>query len=110
MRKTRIFVLATAAHLFATVGALLAAVSFGFAEFDGHSPHPLAQPAAFVFSVLQWPLLSLWEDSTTLNQILPGLLGYIPFAANSALWGAVAVAIASVAATLKHRGGKSRAA
>ena len=91
MRDVTLFAVVTATHLVASVGLVIYTFTAGMARFDSGATAGWAETVAgWLSSVLSFPLVTLLQQVPLLR--LPGLVGYVPFAANAALWGAAVVA------------------
>ncbi|MCA1562966.1 MAG: hypothetical protein LC804_22795 [Acidobacteria bacterium] len=87
-----LFVLVASAHLIATVGLLVYTFGAGMARFDIPAERPWIEAAAAVLlNVLAFPLLPWLSRLPALR--LPGLWGYLPLVANSALWALVILVV-----------------
>ena len=108
MRDVILFASVTAIHLVSTIGLLLYVFGAGMARFDSGVPGGLTETVAgWLLAVLNIPVL------TVLNRLPArwgsGLWGYIPFLANSSLWGWVVVAARRRLRTLAARSRQARA-
>ena len=102
MRHTRFFCLLTAVHLAATVGLLLFVFGAGMSRFDtGGEASWFEALCGRALSVLGFPLLTLVDNR--MGQRFPGLWGYVPFAANSALWAAAILMFLGVVRAIRRR-------
>jgi len=100
MRRTLLFGLLTAVHLAVTISLLLIVFGGGMSRFDtGGEPGWFEAACGRLLSVLGFPILTLLE--TRMGQRFPGLWGYVPFVANSALWAAAALGVLRVAKGLQ---------
>ena len=95
-RRLALLLTVAAVHFFASLALLFYVFGSGMARFDSgvvesEMPETVAR---WAFAVLSFPLLPLLER---MRLRFPGWWGYIPFLANSALWGAAAGAIWRVA-------------
>ena len=70
-------------HLSATVACLVYSIGATMSRFDAHPSSVAGSVASFLLPILTAPLLPLVEFGSFR---FPGLLGYLPFIANSALW------------------------
>jgi hypothetical protein len=87
MRHARLFCLLTAVHLAVTISLLLFVFGAGMSRFDtGGEASWFEALCGRALNVLGFPLLTLVDNR--MGQRFPGLWGYVPFAANSALWAA----------------------
>jgi hypothetical protein len=102
IRRPLLFGLLTAAHLALTVSLLLYVFGSGMARFDtGGQPGWFETVCGLVLTVLAFPVLTLIEGQV--GQSFPGLWGYVPFAANSALWAAAALGLIGVVQRVRNR-------
>ncbi len=79
------------AHFILQLGFLLLGFSAGMEHFDNPDENTLKTKSELYFNgytVLSFPLLFIADRMIPLG-ILPGILGYIPFILNSALWSLV---------------------
>lgn len=101
MRDIIVFAVVTATHLVASVGLAIYTFTAGMARFDSGAPAGWVETVAgWLSAVLSFPLVALLQQLPLLR--LPGLSGYVLFAANAALWGA------AVVAWRRRRGGPPR--
>ena len=102
MRRPLLFGLLTAAHLALTVSLLLYVFGSGMARFDtGGQPGWFEAACGRLLTGLGFPLLTLMEDKV--GQSFPGLWGYVPFVANSALWAAATLGLIGVVQRVRTR-------
>ena len=102
MRRTRLFCLLAALHLAVTVGLLLFVFGSGMSRFDtGGQPGWFDAACGRLLSVLMFPLSTLLDNK--MSQRFPGLWGYVPFAANSALWAAALVFVGAAVRGIRSR-------
>lgn len=102
MRRPYLFGLLTAAHFAATVGLLLFVFGSGMSRFDsGGQPGWFEAACGRLLSALGFPLLTLVEGK--MAQRFPGLWGYVPFVANSALWAAACLGVLGVVKSVRTR-------
>jgi hypothetical protein len=96
MRRTLLFCLLAAMHLAVTIGLLIVVFGAGMARFDtGGEAQWLEAMCGRLLDVLAFPVLTVLEHGT--SRRFPGLWGYLPFAANSALWSAAALGVLKIA-------------
>lgn len=101
MGRPWLFGLLTAAHLVVTIGLLLFVFGAGMSRFDsGGQPGWLEAAGDRLLSVLGFPVLTLAEG---MGLRVPGLWGYVPFVANSALWAAAALVVLGVVKRVRTR-------
>jgi hypothetical protein len=101
MGRPRLFGLLTAAHLVVTVGLLLFVFGAGMSRFDsGGQPGWFEAACGLLLSVLGFPMLTLVDG---MGLRVPGLWGYVPFVANSALWAAAALVVVGVVKRVRTR-------
>jgi hypothetical protein len=92
MRQMRLFFVLTAVHLVVTIGLLLFVFGAGMGRFDtGGEPAWFEALCGRVLSVLGFPVLTFLDNR--MGQRFPGLWGYVPFVANSALWAAAGLGV-----------------
>jgi hypothetical protein len=104
MRRTSLFTLLAALHFAATIGLLLFVFGAGMSRFDaGGEPGWFEAACGHLLTLLGFPVLPLLDGRTSLR--FPGLWGYVPFVANSALW---AAALLSVAESVRRLGTRRR--
>lgn len=93
--RTRIvllFVAVSASHFVTSIVLLFYVFGTGMARFDSGAPASMTESAAgWAFAVLSFPLLSLLERMPAAR--FPGPWGYVPFVANSCVWGLAAVIV-----------------
>lgn len=90
MRRTRLFFLLTALHWAVTISLLVFVFGAGMARFDTGGEAPWFEAlCGRLLSVLGFPLLTFLDRAIGLR--FPGLWGYVPFVANSAIWAAAAL-------------------
>jgi hypothetical protein len=100
MRRTALFTVVAALHFGATIGLLLFVFGAGMSRFDtGGEPGWFEAACGHLLTVLGFPVLTFLDGRSSLR--FPGLWGYVPFVANSALWGA---ALLSVAESVRRLG------
>jgi hypothetical protein len=91
MRDSRLFVVVTTIQFVATVALLVYAFGAGMARFDSGAPAALIEIiAGWLLAALSFPLLTAVR-ALSIGSI-PGLWGYLLFAANAALSGVAVVA------------------
>lgn len=91
IRDLLLFASVTAIHLLSTVGLLVYVFGAGMARFDSGIPAGLTETVAeWLLAALSLPVLTVLDRLRVLR--VPGLWGYLPFLANSSLWGLVVVA------------------
>jgi hypothetical protein len=102
MRRTRLFCLLTAVHLAVTIGLLLFVFGASMSRFDtGGEPAWFEALCGRALSVLAFPVLTFLDGAT--GQRFPGLWGYVPFVANSAIWAAAGLGGVGVVRVLRNR-------
>ena len=102
MRRPQLFGVLTAAHLALTVSLLLFVFGGGMARFDtGGQPGWFEAACGRLLTALAFPLLTLVEGP--LGQYFPGLLGYVPFVANGALWAGAGLWVLGVVKHVRTR-------
>lgn len=102
MRRPQLFGLLTAAHLAVTVSLLLFVFGAGMSRFDtGGQPGSVEAACGRLLSALGFPLLTLVEGR--MGRSFPGLWGYVPFVANSALWAATVLGVLGVVKRVRTR-------
>ena len=102
MRRPLLFGLLTAAHLALTISLLLYVFGSGMARFDtGGQPGWFETVCGLVLTALAFPVLTLIEGNVGLS--FPGLWGYVPFVANSALWAAATLGLIGVVQRVRTR-------
>ena len=85
MRRPLLFGVLTAAHLALTVQPPALVFGSGMSRFDtGGQPGWFETACGRLLTALGFPLLTLVEGR--MGRRFPGLWGYVPFVANSALW------------------------
>ncbi len=103
MRRMRLFFVLTAVHLVVTIGLLLFVFGAGMSRFDtGGEPPWFEVACGRLLNLLMFPLSMLLDNR--MGQRFPGLWGYVPFVANSALWAAAALAGVRIWRSRKARG------
>ena len=92
MRRTSLFALLASGHLVTTVALLVFVFGAGMSRFDtGGQPGWFETACGRVLGVLGFPVLTLVEGR--LGRLFPGLWGYVPLIANSALWAAAVMGV-----------------
>ena len=85
MRRLLAFGLIAGAHFVLTIMLVIFTFGAGMARFDTPDPPRWTETAASsVVNVLAFPVLPLLDRQSFLR--FPRLWGYVPFAANSAIW------------------------
>lgn len=91
MRDVILFACVTGIHSVSSVGLLVYVFGAAMTRFDSGVPGgPAETLARWLLTVLSIPLLTVFERLPVLR--VSGLWGYIPFLANSSLWGLAVVA------------------
>jgi hypothetical protein len=102
MRRPLLFALLTAGHLTVTVSLLMFVFGAGMARFDtGGQPGWFEAACGRLLNLLMFPLSTLLDRS--MGQRFPGLWGYVPFVANSALWAAAVLGVLRLAKSIRAR-------
>ena len=90
--ELRLFGVVAVLHFIVTAGLVLYVFGAGMARFDTGADAGAAERAGkWLLIVLGVPLLTLLDAVS--GSWFPRLWGYLPFAANAAIWGLIAVAI-----------------
>jgi hypothetical protein len=101
-RRVKLIAIVGAVHMLATVAALVVSFSAGFDTFEAGVPESsVDRLSARALQILSFPLLSWLDEVPRMQSLFPGLLGYIPSAANSALWAVALYGLVSVARHLR---------
>lgn len=102
MRQTRLFFVLTAVHLVVTIGLLLFVFGAGMGRFDtGGEPAWFEALCGRLLNLLMFPLSMLLDNR--MGQRFPGLWGYVPFVANSALWAAATLGVFKIVRGLRAK-------
>jgi hypothetical protein len=77
-------------HFITSIGLLVYTFGGSMARFDSGAAASLAETlGGWLLAILSFPVLTFLDRLTELR--FPGLLGYVPFAANASFWGIAVV-------------------